>query len=219
MTTPLILAMDTALGPASIALLQGDAVLAQHHEADGRQQSARLVQDMDALLKQAGVAYNQLSAVAACTGPGGFTGIRIALAAARGVGFACKIPVLGFSSLAIAAMQHGKAGQKILVALNAYREQAYTQCFKHHGHTVEPLDEATATPLEDVPALVEALSPDLLATNLADMAADVPRVAIEGLDTVALARLAQAHLADAASHPAEATYIRPPDAKPQAALF
>ena len=94
----LTLAFDTATDAATAALLDDDEVLGERTT-----RAVRLLEDVDALLRQAGGRARDLDRLAVGVGPGSFTGIRIGLAAARGLAFALDVPAAGVSTLAALA--------------------------------------------------------------------------------------------------------------------
>jgi len=91
---PLILAFDTATDRATSALVDGGEVLGERVT-----RASALLEDVDALLRQAGAHPRDLEGLALGTGPGSFTGIRIGLAAARGLALALGVPGAGVSTL------------------------------------------------------------------------------------------------------------------------
>lgn len=99
----LILAFDTATDVATSALVDAGEVLGERCSV-----ARTLLEDVDALLRQASSRPSELDAVAVGTGPGSFTGTRIGLAVARGLGLALDIPGAGVSTLdALAAGADG----------------------------------------------------------------------------------------------------------------
>src|SRR5436190_7996319 len=90
----LILAFDTATEVATSALVDGDEVLAERHS-----RAQTLLEDVDALLRQGGAHPNDLDGLAVGIGPGSFTGIRIGLAAARGLALSLDLRGAGVSTL------------------------------------------------------------------------------------------------------------------------
>ena len=90
----LVLAFDTATDVATSALLEDGEVLGER-----RSRAVTLLEDVDALLRQAGARTVDVQGLAVGTGPGSFTGIRVGLATARGLAFALGIPVAGVSTL------------------------------------------------------------------------------------------------------------------------
>jgi tRNA threonylcarbamoyladenosine biosynthesis protein TsaB len=94
----LILAFDTATDVATSALVADGEVLGERVS-----RAVTLLEDVDALLRQAGARTVDLEALAVGIGPGSFTGVRVGLATARGMALALDIPVAGISTLAALA--------------------------------------------------------------------------------------------------------------------
>jgi tRNA threonylcarbamoyladenosine biosynthesis protein TsaB len=94
----LILAFDTATDVATSALVDGEEVLGERTS-----RAVTVLEDLDALLRQAGVHTRELDGLAVGIGPGSFTGVRIGLATARGLALALGVPVAGVSTLAALA--------------------------------------------------------------------------------------------------------------------
>ncbi|MBB5514210.1 tRNA threonylcarbamoyl adenosine modification protein YeaZ [Rubricella aquisinus] len=193
----MILAFDTSGPYCAAALLAGDEVRAHRHDDMARGQAEHLLPMLDEVLAAGGVAYSDLTALAVCTGPGNFTGIRISVAAARGLGMALGVPVAGVSMLE--ALAHNVPGE-VLVTLDARRGAIYAQGFRD--------GVAVAAPeLTDQDSL--DLSPGV--TVLGFAAPDGPRVTIAPTDV--FARIAATRIADGAPIPRPAPlYIRPADA-------
>ena len=82
---PTILAFDTSAAHCAAALLSGGRLLASHAEAMSRGQAERLLPLLEEMLNRAGLGWRDLDAIGVGTGPGNFTGIRIAVSAARGL--------------------------------------------------------------------------------------------------------------------------------------
>jgi tRNA threonylcarbamoyladenosine biosynthesis protein TsaB len=94
----LILAFDTATSIATSALVRGGTVLGERTTTP-----VRVLEDVDALLREAGIDARELDALAVGVGPGSFTGVRMGLAAARGLALSLDIPLAGVSTLAALA--------------------------------------------------------------------------------------------------------------------
>src|SRR2546421_8286498 len=94
----LILAFDTATEIATSALVDDGEVLGERMS-----RAVTLLEDVDALLRQGGASAGDVDVLAVGTGPGSFTGVRIGLATARGLGLALGIPAAGVSTLAVLA--------------------------------------------------------------------------------------------------------------------
>ena len=113
----LTLAFDTATGAATSALVDGDEVLG---ERVSRAQT--LLEDVDALLRQAGAHPSDLGRLAVGVGPGSFTGVRIGLATARGLALSLGLPGAGVSTLA--ALAAGAPGA--VPVIDAKRREVFT---------------------------------------------------------------------------------------------
>src|SRR3954471_15016770 len=113
----LTLAFDTATGVATSALVDGDEVLG---ERASRAQT--LLEDVDALLRQAGAHPADIDRLAVGIGPGSFTGVRIGLAAARGLALSLGVEGAGVSTLA--ALAAGAPGA--IPVIDAKRSEIFT---------------------------------------------------------------------------------------------
>jgi tRNA threonylcarbamoyladenosine biosynthesis protein TsaB len=99
----LTLAFDTATSAATAALVRDETVLGERVS-----RAVSVLEDADELLREAGVEQRDLTGLVVGTGPGSFTGLRLGLAAARGLAFALELPVAGVSTLwALAAGSPG----------------------------------------------------------------------------------------------------------------
>lgn len=118
--------IETATSVCSVALLEDGAVVAVAHEDVGRGHAERLL-PMIAALPDGGRA----ASILVDCGPGSFTGIRVGVAAAKGLAFGWGVPVSGFSSLALLASGHlsESAESVVTVAINAGHGQVFSQSF------------------------------------------------------------------------------------------
>ena len=113
----LTLAFDTATAVATSALVDGDEVLGERVS-----RAQRLLEDVDALLRQAGARPSDLDRLAVGLGPGSFTGVRIGLSAARGLALSLDLPGSGVSTLAALAAGAPEA----LPVIDAKRREVFT---------------------------------------------------------------------------------------------
>jgi tRNA threonylcarbamoyladenosine biosynthesis protein TsaB len=113
----LTLAFDTATGVATSALVREGEVLGERSS-----RAVRVLADAEELLEQAGAKPRELSRLVVGTGPGSFTGVRMGLAAARGLAFALDLPLAGVSTLA--ALAAGAPGA--LPVVDAGRREVFT---------------------------------------------------------------------------------------------
>jgi tRNA threonylcarbamoyladenosine biosynthesis protein TsaB len=185
-----LLAIDTAAQRLQLGLLRGDRI-DTHIEDMAQGQAERLFPAIAGLLAGAGLAYADLTRIAVTTGPGSFTGVRIGLSAARGLGLALGIPVIGVPSLlALSLLANGPA----TVIVDARRGEAYLQRFEAAGVPIAPPSLVSAS---------EARSRAAAERLIVDPFADIGRVA----------RFAAS--LDPSSYPPDAGYVRGADAKPQ----
>ena len=127
-----ILAFDTATRGCSVALWCDGNILASAAEEMERGQSAALMPMVERVLKNANKGFDGLDALAVTTGPGAFTGLRIGLAAARGMALASGLPVFGITTLDVVAHsipEHERSGKTVLIALETKRADHYVQIF------------------------------------------------------------------------------------------
>ena len=136
-----LLAFETSTESCSVALLRGEELTSRSELAPRRH--AELVLPMSAaLLAEAGIARQQLDAVAVGRGPGAFTGVRLGVSLAQGLAFALGMPVLPVSSLAALAMQAPADGPATLAVIDARMGEVYAGCFARDAdRLVTALDE------------------------------------------------------------------------------
>lgn len=188
------LAIDTAAPRLQLGLMLGDGRTDVSVDDIATGHAELIFGRIAELLERNGLGYADLQRIVTTTGPGSFTGLRIGLSAARGIGLARGIPVIGVSSLV--ALSLGATGPAT-VLLDARRGEAYFQTF---AGPAQPTTEG-----------------DLLPMAIAQ-AAIVPGTVVISSPFVDIAALAR-HGAtlDPAGNPPEPNYIRDADAKPQTA--
>lgn len=149
MTAPLILAFDTASAHCAVAVVRGDEVLESSEEIMAKGQAERLLTLVEELLSAAHVRINQLDAIGVGTGPGNFTGIRISVAAARGLALALKVPAVGIN--AFDALRYGSKGPCICT-VDARHGMTFAQGFNTHAIPAPALIDHNDLP-NDVPVI------------------------------------------------------------------
>ena len=124
-----VLALDTATEACSVALLTDGGVIGISHEV-GRGHAERILGMVDDILRQAGLTLAELDALAACVGPGSFTGVRIGVSVAQGLSFGAQRPVVPVTSLEALALEAVRGGaREVLACLDARMGEVYWQCF------------------------------------------------------------------------------------------
>ena len=143
------MALDTASRLTSIALARGGCVLAELAMDSPGKGAERLWAHIEFLLREIGAGIKDVDAFAVCVGPGGFTGIRIGIAAVQGFVRASGKPAVGITSLEAMAMAASPA-PRVCVLLEAYRGEVYSQTFKLEPGSI-PIgeNEPFAGPLDD----------------------------------------------------------------------
>lgn len=221
-----VLALDTCLAACSAAVLQpeGGKTPCARIAPMERGHAEALFPMIEAVMKEARVAFSDLTRIAVTTGPGTFTGVRVGIAAARGLALACGAPVVGTTSLhvmakaALAALSgQPQGGKGVVIAHDARRGEVYVQCFGLDGM---PLSEALIATPQEAARLCEGFA--LVAGSGAALVA--PEAGRMGLAiSAAMPYLLPdaAHLAlltcdmPAPDRPISPLYLRAPDAKPQ----
>ncbi|MFV0244119.1 MAG: tRNA (adenosine(37)-N6)-threonylcarbamoyltransferase complex dimerization subunit type 1 TsaB [Qingshengfaniella sp.] len=197
MTGTTLLAFDTSAAHCSAAVLRGDRLLASRTEAMSRGQAERLISLLDEVLAEGDIPWEGLDGLGVGIGPGNFTGIRIAVAAARGLALALNRPAIGISGLEAAAFA---LPRPITAVLPAPRGRAYVQRFGP----------------DSPPTLVDSLPPGetpLTGPGAAALAGTRPVVPQPVPLTEAIARIAVRQLGTPHPRPAP-LYLRPADAAP-----
>lgn len=137
----ILLALDTATESCSAAVSHNGEALARRFERLRRGQAERLVPMIEEVMAEARADYRALDGIAATVGPGSFTGVRVGLAAARGLALAAGVPLIGVSTLeavAAAVPAAERHGRTVLAALDALRGRLYTQRFASDGAPLSP---------------------------------------------------------------------------------
>ncbi|WP_114859383.1 tRNA (adenosine(37)-N6)-threonylcarbamoyltransferase complex dimerization subunit type 1 TsaB [Azospirillum brasilense] len=214
-----VLGLDTATSGCSAALWDDGAVTVRRREPMARGQAEALVPLAHAVMTEAGCAFDALDRIAVTVGPGAFTGLRIALAAARGFALAAGLPVVGITSFD--AVAHGlpdaeRDGRAVLVAVDSRR----TEPFLHLFHPdLTPFGEPAMLEPAAVPGWLDGLLPagPLLVAGdgagplrpLLDGRADTVFAAGPGTPDAAVVAALGARRE--VGLPAQPFYLRPPD--------
>lgn len=126
---PVLLAFDTSAAHCAAALLCGGRVFLRD-EAMDKGQAERLLPLLEELLAEAGIGWRDLTGLGVGTGPGNFTGVRISVAAARGLALGLGIRAIGVTRLE--ALAHGLP-RPVTVVEDARRGEVYVQTFTDDG--------------------------------------------------------------------------------------
>jgi tRNA threonylcarbamoyladenosine biosynthesis protein TsaB len=152
-----LLAVDTALGACSVALLDDERVVAQRFVVMERGHAEALAPMVEEAMRESAIGFAALDRLAVTTGPGTFTGQRVGLAFMRGLRVALKIPLTGITTLdAMAAAAMDESGVPYAAALHdAKRDEVYFGLSSRNGTLIEP----RLIPLEDAATAIRDCVP------------------------------------------------------------
>jgi tRNA threonylcarbamoyladenosine biosynthesis protein TsaB len=137
-------------------LARGDEILAELQVRDPRSHSERLLPSIENLLSTAGLKAADLAAIAVSIGPGSFTGLRIGLAAAKGLAFSLKLPLYGIPTLEVLAANAVPGGSPVCPFLDARRGEVFSALFRFvDGEAVKVSGERITGPGELLSSLPE----------------------------------------------------------------
>ena len=217
-----VLAIDTALAACSAAVLDTvhGGLLASESQPMIRGHAEALMPLVARVMQAAGVAFSDLDRIVVTTGPGSFTGLRVGIAAARGLGVATDIPVIGVSTLSAYAAPYLGADDvsPVIAAIDARHQQVYLQVFGPGGRTLiapklSPLAEAIRAASETSARIVGSAAQAVADALPASAPAPVTVDAREAPDVTWVARIGA--MAPEGSAPPKPQYLRAPDAQPQ----
>ena len=146
----LTLAFETSAKAASVALTENGKLLGESYQNTGLTHSQTLMVMAEDMLKQCGKTMADVTAVAVAEGPGSFTGVRIGVAAAKGLAWGGQIPCYGISTLEAMAVSLGIYEGHICACMDARRNQVYNALFLVNNGTIERVTEDRAIALADL---------------------------------------------------------------------
>ncbi len=128
------LAIDTSTDTASLALVQYGEVLAELTWRCGQNHSTQLLPNLSHLLKQTALSLQSASCIIVAKGPGSYNGLRVGISTAKGLAYSLGIPLIGISTLEVAAYQQAGRGLPICPIFNAGREEIATALYQMKGN-------------------------------------------------------------------------------------
>lgn len=146
----LILAFESSAKAASVALMRDGVLLGESFQHSGKTHSATLMPMAESLMKDCEIKASDLDCVAVAKGPGSFTGVRIGVAAAKGLAWGADKPVCGVSTLYAMAAQMAHLKGIICPVMDARRQQVYNALFESDGKSLERLTPDRAISLEEL---------------------------------------------------------------------
>ncbi|PYB77758.1 tRNA (adenosine(37)-N6)-threonylcarbamoyltransferase complex dimerization subunit type 1 TsaB [Rhizobium wuzhouense] len=206
----IVLAIDTAGVDCAAAVYDSstDTVLARVSETIGRGHAERLMAMIEEAVTTSGLSLTDVEKIGVTVGPGSFTGIRVGVAAARGLALALGIECVGVCTLEVLARTVPATDAPVLAAINAHREEVYIQTFQNGA----ALDEPALVALEDF--LSRAAVAGTKVTGSASALIADPEAQTEA-DHYPIDIVARISATTKAQGKAKPLYLRGPDAKPQ----
>ena len=157
-----ILAFETSAKAASVALMEDGSLLAEAYQNAGLTHSRTILSMAEHLLQSCDRTMGDVNAIAVAMGPGSFTGVRIGMAAAKGLAWGRELPLYGVSTLEAMALGLGQLQGLVCPVMDARRSQVYNALFRISGGTLTRLREDRAISIqaleEDLQSLAEPVT-------------------------------------------------------------
>lgn len=182
-----ILAFDCAVSGQGVAVVRHGTVLVSRQE-EGREQAARLLPAIGEALAEAGVSRSAIDLIAVTIGPGSFTGVRVGLAAARGLAIGLGVPLAGIATTTVLRAQADRSDRVVVAAIDSKLGDWFCMI----GDQSAPF----ATTAEDLAARLAGRASLVVGHGVAPLVAALRTAGIEAMaregapDPVVLARLA-----------------------------
>ncbi len=217
-----VLAIDTALAACSAAVLDTEhgGIVASESLPMLRGHAEALLPLLQRVMQQAGFGFSDIDRIAVTTGPGSFTGLRVGIAAARGLALAAEKPAVGLSTLSAYAAPHIASDERfpVVAAVDARHNHVYMQVFAPGGRLftaprLAPLREAVKAAAE-ASSFITGSAARLVASGLS--AEDPVPVGIDASAAPDIAWVARmGAVVPEEQAPLKPQYLRAPDAQPQ----
>jgi tRNA threonylcarbamoyladenosine biosynthesis protein TsaB len=206
----IVLAIDTAGVDCAAAVYNSatDTVLARVSETIGRGHAERLIAMIEEAVSSSGLSLDDVGKIGVTVGPGSFTGIRVGVAAARGLALALGVDCVGVCTLEVLAGTAPETDAPVIAAINAHRDEVYVQTFRNGTAT----DEPALVTLEDFLSRAAVAGTEVIGSAAA-LIAD-PEAVTEP-DHYPIDIVARISATTKAQGKAKPLYLRGPDAKPQ----
>jgi len=133
----LLLALDTSTRQASVALCTENTLTGEYTWQVGNNHSVELLERIQRLVTECGQSMQSIEAIAVATGPGSFNGLRVAVATAKALAFALRLPLVGVTTLDTIAAQQQQWRGPICAVLEAGRGELYAACYAFDEKTEE----------------------------------------------------------------------------------
>ncbi len=152
----IILAFDSTAKAASVAVSDGERLLADYTIDNGLTQSELLLPMAQNVLKSLGLGFDEVDAFAASVGPGSFTGVRIGVSLVKGLAFAKNKPCISVSTIEALAENIAPLEGILVPTMDARRGQVYTALFESKDGKTERLSDDMAIPISELADMLSA---------------------------------------------------------------
>lgn len=150
-----VLALETTCATGSVAVCNDGGVVSEIVLEEGMKHGRLLIPAVDRVLSDAGIALCGLDAVACSIGPGSYTGTRVGVMTAKSLAFGAGLPTVAVSSMEALAVAAGEAGDVIVPAQDARRDEIYTAVYRiNEDGSASALLEDTALSPEEVARII-----------------------------------------------------------------
>ena len=144
------LAFDSTAKAASVAVCDGEELLAIYNIDNGLTQSELLLPMAENMLKSLKLTFDDVNLLACAVGPGSFTGVRIGVALVKGIAFGKNIPCVSVSTLDELAVNLEGLDGIIVPVMDARRQQVYTATYKGEGGSLNKLTPDRAIAISEL---------------------------------------------------------------------
>lgn len=144
----ILLAADTATAVNTVAVLRDGRPLAELIVDCGRGHSERLLECVNWTLREAGLQFDDVDALAVSVGPGSFTGVRIGVSAFKGLALARRLPLIPVSTMDALARCAGPCDGLVCPLLDAKMKEVYGALYRQTGSDLEKLKQDAVAPVE-----------------------------------------------------------------------
>jgi len=207
----IVLGLDTCLGACSVAVCDGERVLAHVSEPMARGHQERLAPMTQEVMAAAQTPFEALGRIGVTVGPGSFTGLRVGLAFAKGLAAALDVPLRGVGVLQALAAQAGDG--LVFAAVDARRDQVYLQAFEAGRPLMAPDALEVGVAAARLAEIAQGRDFTLAGSGAPLLAPTAPKarvISAEACDPRIVAALAAGQMADG---PVRPLYLRVPDAR------
>lgn len=157
-----ILGIDSSAKSASVAVTENGKIISSFYINTGLTHSQTLMPMLDNALKCASLTLDDIDAVAVSKGPGSFTGIRIGVAAAKGIADTKNIKTIGISTLESMAYNLVSLNCVAVAAMDARCAQVYTALFRIKDSVVERLTDDLAIPISELKEMLLSYNEEII---------------------------------------------------------